>query len=217
MIDVRLRFSKLFAARYMSHLDLMRCFQRAVRKSALPVWYTEGFNSHLYITFASPLALGFESICEAADIRLLADEPEQYMVERINSGLPFGIEVMSAGSAVMKPGEIAFSRYIIELGGEPADGLAAAVERMLLDPPSVQKTTKKGGVRDIDLKAGIAKSAVSTAGGLCFWDVTLASGSDDAINPKLALEALSKTLAREPEHQLIKRTQLLTRDMRLFE
>ena len=217
MIDVRLRFSKLFGARYISHLDLMRCFQRAVRKSALPVWYTEGFNSHLYITFASPLSLGFESICEAADIRLSGDEPEQYMAERINSGLPFGVEVMSAGRAVMKPGEIAFSRYIIELGGEPASELAAAIEQTLLDPPSVQKKTKKGGVREIDLKAGIAKSAVSTAGGLCFWDVTLASGSDDAVNPKLALEALSKTLGREPEHQLVKRTQLLTRDMRLFE
>lgn len=217
MINVRLRFSKLFETRYMSHLDLMRCFTRAVRRSELPVWYTEGFNSHLYITFAAPLALGFESICEAADIRLLGDEPEQYMPERINAGLPFGIEVMSAGEAVMKPGAIAYSRYIVELAGMPVDSLIYGIERTLANPPKVIKKTKKGALKEVDIAAGIAKSAVTPAGERCFWDLTLSAGSDDAVSPKLAIEALSQTLGSEPAHILVKRTQLLTADMRLFE
>ena len=74
MINVRLHFSKTFEAKYISHLDLARCFSRALKKSGLDLWYTEGFNTRLYLTFALPLSLGLESLCETVDIRLINDE-----------------------------------------------------------------------------------------------------------------------------------------------
>ena len=59
--------------RFISHLDMTRFMSRTIRRAELPVWYTEGFNPHLYMTFALPLSLGFESDYEVVDIRLLDD------------------------------------------------------------------------------------------------------------------------------------------------
>ena len=61
MTTVRLRFTKTGEAAYISLLDLQRVMQRAFKRSGLPVWYTQGFNPHIYMTFAAPLALGQES------------------------------------------------------------------------------------------------------------------------------------------------------------
>lgn len=62
MTTVRIFYKKLDVAKYISHLDMQRCMQRAVKRAKLPVWYTEGFNPHPYITFALPISLGIESI-----------------------------------------------------------------------------------------------------------------------------------------------------------
>ena len=54
-----MRFSKTDEAAYISHLDLMHCMQRVIARAQLPVWYTEGFNQHIYISIALPLSTGY--------------------------------------------------------------------------------------------------------------------------------------------------------------
>ena len=68
--NVRILFSKMGRAKYVSHLDLVRTMTRAVRRADIPLWYTEGFNRHPYLTFAAPLSLGYEGLRESMDIRL---------------------------------------------------------------------------------------------------------------------------------------------------
>ena len=217
LIDVRLLFSKTFDARYMSHLDLMRCFTRAVRHSNLPVWFTEGFNSHLYITFASPLSLGYESICETADIRLIGDTLCDGIPEKINSGLPFGIEVMNAAPAEMKPSAIAWARYIIELCGGYDEKLIAEKAASLLNQRiTATKKTKKGAIKEIVLNDRVKSSSVSALDGCCYWDVILANSSENALNPQMLLNALFEQLGGETDHILVKRTQLLTESGEIF-
>ena len=70
MKNVRILFSKTGRAKYVSHLDLVRAMTRAVRRANIPLWYTEGFNRHPYLTFASPLSLGYEGLRESVDIRM---------------------------------------------------------------------------------------------------------------------------------------------------
>lgn len=77
---IRLVFSKTGRARYMSHLDLNRAMIRALRRAKLPVWYTEGFNRHPYVTFAAPLSLGYEGLHETMDLRLEEDVPMEELV-----------------------------------------------------------------------------------------------------------------------------------------
>ncbi|MBQ8303735.1 MAG: DUF2344 domain-containing protein, partial [Clostridia bacterium] len=61
MKNVRLIYEKKDRMRFVSHLDMTRFMSRMIQKSKVPVWYTEGFNKHIYVTFALPLSLGFES------------------------------------------------------------------------------------------------------------------------------------------------------------
>ena len=88
-----LRFSKRARARFLSHHDLMRLFQRAVRRSALPVRRTEGFNPRSRLVFPHALELGVESLDEAVEIELTAWLPPREARERLARELPPGIEL----------------------------------------------------------------------------------------------------------------------------
>ena len=67
---VRIWFAKEGKVKYISHLDVMRCMSRAVRRARLPLWYTEGFNPHPQLVFALPLSVGMASECELLDFKL---------------------------------------------------------------------------------------------------------------------------------------------------
>ena len=97
--DVRLFFTKTGFAKYISHLDLMRCMSRAVKRAGIPLWYTEGFNPHLFMTFARPLSLGQESLCEVVDVRLVGEMTFKDIQTRLNETLPKDITVVSKARA----------------------------------------------------------------------------------------------------------------------
>lgn len=104
MKNVRIRFEKTGRAKYISHLDLNRTMTRALRRAELPIWYTEGFNRHPYITFAAPLSLGYEGLRESMDFRLEEEVADGEVVDRLNGVMPEGLRVVSCAEAVMKPG-----------------------------------------------------------------------------------------------------------------
>ena len=66
--NVRIFYEKKGRMKFVSHLDMNRFMSRLIAKSKIPVWYTEGFNSHIYINFALPLSLGFESDYEVLNV-----------------------------------------------------------------------------------------------------------------------------------------------------
>ena len=66
----RALFEKVGNARYISHLDLMRVFQRAFKRAGLPLTHTQGFNPRPSVSIALPLSLGVESRCELLDFEL---------------------------------------------------------------------------------------------------------------------------------------------------
>ena len=143
MREVRIRFRKTGRARYISHLDLTRAMTRAVRRAGLPIWYTEGFNKHPYLTFAAPLSLGFEGLAESMDLRLLEDVPEDEIVRRLNAVLPEGLVAVSAAEPVHKAGELETARYRLTFTGELSQMAAFLAQDAIL----VEKRTKKGGMK----------------------------------------------------------------------
>ena len=64
MRNVRIFYKKIGRMKFISHLDMTRFMSRLISKSKIPVWYTEGFNRHIYMNFAVPLSLGFEGLYE---------------------------------------------------------------------------------------------------------------------------------------------------------
>lgn len=195
MRAVRIRFKKIENAKYISHLDLTRTMARAVRRAGIPLWYTEGFNRHPYITFASPLSLGFESLCESMDIRLVEDMPMDELVRRLNSVLPAGLEVIKAGEPVMKPKEIAFAAYRIAFQNS---GFADFKEniREFLSRQSIEalKKTKKGDLKNVDLKPALKNAAVRVDDRSVVIEVVLPCGGKDTISPNLLCSAINDFL-----------------------
>lgn len=88
MKTVRVFFAKEGRLKYISHLDVTRCLARVFKRSRLPIWYTQGFNPHAYLTFALPLPLGVESCCESFDFRLTEEVSCEEVTDRLNAVLP---------------------------------------------------------------------------------------------------------------------------------
>ena len=74
MTTVRIFFEKCGESAYISLLDLQRVFHRMLKMSSLPVYYTQGFNPHIYLSFTCPLSLGQESLCESCEVKTEQDK-----------------------------------------------------------------------------------------------------------------------------------------------
>ena len=184
---VRVRFTKTGRAKYISHLDLMRTMTRVLRRAQIPLWYTEGFSKHPYITFAAPLSLGYEGLCEYMDFRLEDDMSMQEITDRLNRNMPEGIIVLEAAPARMKVAKIAASRWQIRMSSSSYDAVQATLNKDVIE---VQKRTKKKTYKTIDIKPFIRDAELSLNGTTCELLVTLPTGSDQAVNPSLLMQAV---------------------------
>ena len=153
--NVRLFYKKKGRMKFISHLDMNRFFTRVLRKSGLPVWYTEGFNPHPYITFAAPLSLGFESDYEIMDFRLTDDEFSLTKAEEIlKSVVPEYIEIIKLSEPVMKTGKIGFAQYVLTF--ETISDAEKFEEFVLEETVTVTKKTKKGELKVMNVAEKIS-------------------------------------------------------------
>lgn len=202
MKNVRVFYRKDGACKYISHLDTNRVMLRAVGKSRLNIWHTEGFHQHAYITFALPLSLGFASACESMDFRILDDDDDLSAIpERLNACLPEGIRVFRCAEAVHKPAAIESAKYTVQI--EPMnDGeisfteLSKQLDAFLSRPEIIVPKKTKKGMKDVDIKPYILAFEPREGDKVCF-DLTLPAGSTLNINPNLLLNAFSESLGVE--------------------
>lgn len=155
--EYRLIFEKKGRARYISHLDLMRAFQRVFKRAGLPLWYTQGFNPHAYLMFPLALSLGIDSSVEPLDIALTEELSFDEIRQRINEKMPEGLSIVSVGKPVMKHTEIKSAEYIVRLmtdlsPEQTADAFKCFLER---DKIEVEKRSKKKGINLVDIKPHI--------------------------------------------------------------
>lgn len=95
-MNVRVRFAKYGAVKFIGHLDVLRYFQKAVRRSGLKIAYSQGFHPHQIMSFASPLGVGITSEGEYMDMELVADYTPQEIVVALNTAMVEGFTVLSA-------------------------------------------------------------------------------------------------------------------------
>jgi len=205
--NVRIFFSKTGRAIYISHLDLYRVFQRAVKRCKLPVWETQGFNPHIYITFALPLALGTEGICESLDTKLTEDISFEEICNRLNSALPRDIRVLSAAEPVYKNTDIEKSEYEIRISSD----YEKLSEFFAQDKIITEKKTKKG-ISEVDLKPVLEISEMREG----FIRMRLPSGTQTNINANLVFEAFEKQYGIEIDTLNIKRTAVYCQNGEIF-
>ena len=112
----RALFEKTGNAVYISHLDLMRLFQRAFKRAGLPLTHTKGFNPRPSVSIALPLSLGVESQCELLDFDLEGDFPDREdMVARLNQSLVEGVRILKIYDDMVKLKHLAFLDCVVTL------------------------------------------------------------------------------------------------------
>ena len=206
MKSVRIVFSKKGRIKYVSHLDLVRAMTRAVRRADIPLWYTEGFNKHPYLTFAAPLSLGYEGLRETMDIRMADDFPFDELVKRLNAVLPEGLVAISAADVVAKAGDLAAAEYRLTIH-LPASVVTEALSRSEL---LVEKRTKKKTMKTMDILPYFKDAVVETAGeDTTVVTVSLPSGSNEKINPGLFVTALKSIVGADVDAEVLRLRLLL--------
>lgn len=221
MKSVRLWYKKSGLAIYTSHLDMNRCFTRVVRRAEIPIWYTEGFNPHPYMTFLMPLPLGQVGMREPIDIKIEDDEITFKEIQnRLNAVMPQGIEIVKVSKPVNKPNEIAAAEYEIEcefVSEGEAEGFAAGVNAIISGGVLNAEKRSKRGIKTVNLCEMIKSFTCENNANKVAIKTVLAAGNSVNLNADLLMNSLFAEFAAEPERNSIIRTKLLLENGEIFE
>ncbi len=150
----RLLFEKTGNAIWISHLDLMRVFQRAFKRSGFNLKHSQGYNPRPLVSIALPLSVGVESYCELLDFELDGvGITNEELLERLNYNLIAGVHVLSVYDSGMKIRDLAFlsARIVLEYdNGVPCEAATKIKELFSRTSLIVQKKTKSG-LQDQDI------------------------------------------------------------------
>ncbi|MEG1819346.1 MAG: TIGR03936 family radical SAM-associated protein [Oscillospiraceae bacterium] len=219
---VRIRFEKTGQTKYISHLDLMRYMSRAMKRAEIPMWYTEGFNPRPYLTFALPLSLGTQSLCEAMDIKIESEMSNEEIRERLSQSMPDGIKIYSVEEAKMDAKEIELAEYDIEieLKADEVKNFFFSTQALLGGAELVvEKLGKKGRqkvLKQINLIEYIKSFEVNEQDSGIKITAVISAGNSVNINPSLIVEALLREIGIKPQLINITRKNLQTQSGELF-
>lgn len=214
MYDVRLWLSKQGRLKFVSHLDMFRMMQRAVRRAEIPLWYTEGFNPHPYISFLLALSLGVEGKREPVDLRIVGEMTPQEIKDRLNDAFPEGLVAEAVTLPVHKPAEIALAEYTAVL---PKENLTAGELRSALESGTLvtEKSGKSGGrkvMKTVNVSEHLHEYDISEDDAYIYFRVILPAGSTFNLNPLQLLDAVSRQLGKPVFAERAVRNRLLRAD-----
>lgn len=160
-MKVRIKFSKEGPVRFIGHLDIMRYFQKAIRRAGIDIAYSTGFSPHQIMSFASPLSVGHESCGEYFDVELNSITDTEDIKMRLNQTMAEGIQILQVAVLDETEGNamasVAAADYLISFRDSvslPDDWKEKLTAFYKKDKIPVIKKTKKGE-REIDLKETI--------------------------------------------------------------
>lgn len=155
-LRIRIRFSKKGDLRFVSHLDLMRAFERALRRSGLPLRMTEGFNPHPRMSFPAPLAVGIEGSDEVMEFEVKEEVEADDAQRRLEEVLPPGIAIQSVELLELgKATQVEEMTYVVR-PADPSDREAEITPEMaqvLLDREEIAvERVRKGRRKTVDIR-----------------------------------------------------------------
>lgn len=220
MREVRLRFSKTDRLKYISHLDINRAMARALKRAEIPLWYTEGFNPHPYMSFSLPLSLGVESLCESVDLRIVGDITNEDIKSRLNSVLPDGLKIVDVYDDFRDNSEIVYSDYVYKFefkDNETAyEKIKAVLESDEILALKKGKQGRKRVMKETNIKSFIDKYSISIRGDVIILNIRLLAGPEKNLNPSLLFDTIIRLIDTDFEWKSISRISLLDKDYKEF-
>jgi len=218
----RLSFSKADTAKFISHLDLMRTFQRAFLRAGLSIRHTEGFHPHAFVSIPLPLPVGFSSACEVLECEILDDVDLAEVPARMNAVLPAGITVFRCYEAAQKARNLAWVHYIITMeyeNGAPFGAESAIRELFSRESLIVTKRSKKArsGQVEVDLIPLIHSLSVEERRDVIILD-TVIRAQNPGMNPELMLAAIrAECPEAASDHTSFHRREVFNAEMEIWE
>jgi len=193
---LRITFARGEALKYISHLDLARAWERALRRAEAPLAYSQGFNPRPKMAFAAALPVGYTSAAEVVDVFLDAPLSPVELAHRLAAALPPGLRVISIEE--VEPGlpalqsQVRAAEYRVSMAweGDRAD-LEARVAALLAASTLPSERMRKGQRRSYDLRPLVEdlKLEEKDAEGYLLW-MRLRHGTGGTARPEDVLDAL---------------------------
>lgn len=196
---IRFEFAKKGALKYISHLDLQRTIVRILKRSKIPVRYTQGFNPHPKIVFGLPLSVGCESECELLDVYMVMDEsspnvplytPEEFK-NAILKNLPKDLGFIKAYYPSKPFNHIKSALYDVEIDLTACENASRLFVESLSCPIVVLKKSKAGD-KEIDVNPMILDFDVNQDNKRLTLHLNLLSEQNNYLNPELVMTGLKK-------------------------
>lgn len=191
----RIEYSITDQAAYLSHLEVMKTFERALRRAQIPLAFSEGFNPHPKIAIAAPLSVGMAGKHEYLDLETRADVLPMDLKEKLNNSLPQGMEILKARViSRTKPlmAVINAASYRVEMDAGKIDktGLSDAVQVFLSQEvfPLERHTQKVNKI--IDVRKGVYDLKIAFSVLSFDLEMLLAMGNEGNIRPDEVVRAI---------------------------
>lgn len=200
-MKVRIKFRKYGAMKFIGHLDIMRYFQKAMRRAEIPIAFTGGYSPHMIMSFANPLGVGVTSDGEYFDIELTEPIASDQAVKQLNDAMVEGMEIVSFVEIPDNKKEtgmsiVAAADYLskVKSGSFPADWKERAQGFLSQEEIKVWKATKKSE-KEVDIKPMIYRFEVRDD---CIY-MQVATGSVENLKPGLVMEAFAGYLGLDKD------------------
>ena len=216
----RLLFCKSGNAIYISHLDLMRLFQRAFKRAGLNLKHTQGFSPRAMVSIALPLSLGNESQCEILDYELVGqDIPHDEVRERLNAALPAGVRVLEAYESDRKVKHLTHLDVMIclEYDAGIKDGCVEALEALFGRESLIVTKRGKNGPTDQDIIPMMSDLKIERMNDQMLAVYVRVCAQNPSLNPQQLVTAIENELDEyKPDFAHIHRLEVIADDGTIF-
>lgn len=219
MSKLRLVFVKEHQASYISHLDVMRTFQRVFPRAGLSIRHSNGFHPHPILSIVLPLPVGQSSECEILDFESVEESAGEGVAEALNTGMPAGLRVLDCYAASRPVREMALLRARLEMeydSGVPEGAYECIRALFTQEEVYVEKRTKHKGMTELNIVPLIHSLTLAEEAGMIVADVIVAA-QDPGLNPALIGAAIARHLPEiAPDFVRVRRKEVYDREMNIF-
>lgn len=209
-------FEKGFALRHIGHLDLMRTIQRALRRTNLPIRYSNGFNPHIQLSFAAPLSVGVVGLREVMDVPIEGEYDTEAFIQELNEALPGCLRVWGCRAvpddfpALMAL--VAGSRIRIEIeAGEAAESIAAVFPAWMESRECVTLRKTKSGENRTNIRPFVAEGTLEKREGGYTIRCLINNQAEGSLKPQVLMQSLCELAGIEKAPYIAYREAILAR------
>ncbi|MBQ8654236.1 MAG: DUF2344 domain-containing protein [Clostridia bacterium] len=206
-------FEKSERLRHIGHLDIQRTMQRALRRSGLPVKYSQGFNPHILVTFASALSTGAIGRREIMDVTMAEDVTPEAFVSAMNGALPPDMQISCAKTMDDRHPSLTSMLYAAEfeiriMDEDAAQRMIASLDSFMAQEQIITLRKSKSGMKEVDMKPLV----YSVQGEGATLRAVLSQAEGSSCKPDMLVNALCAFLSMDTPRVIVTRSMLMGQD-----